>query len=183
MGGRKGEKGNRRKPTAGHSWGRRPGNAEEMKKSKKQLIIKIVLGIAGLVAVYFLGRGISHLMYGGSGDPEDQQAQTDESLPPPKAALTEEELEEFFRSAKESATASAAEKEEAESKSEESKADEESGTAEPTGEEEGGEETPETGVIDFDYLKTLNKDIYAWITVPGTVLDYPILQHPTDDSY
>ena len=153
-----------------------------MKKSKKQLIIKIVLGIAGLVAVYFLGRGISHLMYGGSSDPEDQQAQTDESLPPPKAALTEEELEEFFRSAKESATASAAEKEEAEPKSEESKADEESGTAEPTGEEEGGE-TPETGAIDFDYLKTLNKDIYAWITVPGTVIDYPILQHPTDDSY
>ena len=48
-----------------------------MKKSKKQLIVKIVLGIAGLVAVFFLGRGISHLLYGGSGEPEDLQASAD----------------------------------------------------------------------------------------------------------
>ena len=162
-----------------------------MKKSKKQLIIKIVLGIAGLVAVFFLGRGISHLKYGGSSDPEDQQAQTDESLPTPKPALTEEELEELFRNAKESAlsgetndsgTAKDALKETGDSDTAPQEKGE-SGTAEPTGEKEGGEETPETGAIDFDYLKTLNKDIYAWITVPGTVIDYPILQHPTDDSY
>lgn len=28
-----------------------------------------------------------------------------------------------------------------------------------------------------------NPDIYAWIYVPGTKVNYPVLQHPTDDSY
>ena len=50
-------------------------------------------------------------------------------------------------------------------------------------ETESEEAPPEEGAIDFEYLKTLNEDIYAWITVPGTIIDYPILQHPTDDSY
>ena len=43
------------------------------------------------------------------------------------------------------------------------------------------EAAPEGGEIDFAYLKTLNEDIYAWITVPGTVIDYHVLQHPTLD--
>lgn len=37
--------------------------------------------------------------------------------------------------------------------------------------------------IDWDELKSINSDIYAWIYVPGTNIDYPVLQHPTDDSY
>ncbi|MFI3237489.1 MAG: class B sortase [Lachnospiraceae bacterium] len=37
--------------------------------------------------------------------------------------------------------------------------------------------------IDFDELKALNEDIYAWIDIPGTEVSYPILQHPTDDWY
>lgn len=28
-----------------------------------------------------------------------------------------------------------------------------------------------------------NKDIYAWIVVPGTVIDYPVLQHPEEMDY
>lgn len=28
-----------------------------------------------------------------------------------------------------------------------------------------------------------NEDIYAWITVPGTVIDYPVLQHPEELDY
>ncbi|MCM1119046.1 MAG: class B sortase [bacterium] len=28
-----------------------------------------------------------------------------------------------------------------------------------------------------------NEDIYAWITVPGTVIDYPVLQHSSDLDY
>lgn len=35
--------------------------------------------------------------------------------------------------------------------------------------------------IDFDTLQTKNPDIYAWITVPGTDVDYPVLQK-TDDA-
>ncbi len=38
--------------------------------------------------------------------------------------------------------------------------------------------------IDFQDLQTnTNADIYAWIYVPGTQVDYPILQHLTDDTY
>ena len=133
--------------------------------------------MAGLVAVFFLGRGISHLLYGGSGEPEDLQASADENLPPPKAALTEEELEALFRSAKESATASGVGEDGVD---EEPDADQEPDEDTQT---ESEEAPPEEGAIDFEYLKTLNEDIYAWITVPGTIIDYPILQHPTDDSY
>ena len=39
-------------------------------------------------------------------------------------------------------------------------------------------------VIDFEALKKdVNKDIYSWIIVPGTVIDYPVLQHPTEMDY
>lgn len=37
--------------------------------------------------------------------------------------------------------------------------------------------------IDFEGLWEVNKDVYAWITVPGTMIDYPILQHPQDNSH
>lgn len=37
--------------------------------------------------------------------------------------------------------------------------------------------------IDFDALQEQNPDVYAWITIPNTLVDYPILQHPTDDEY
>ena len=37
--------------------------------------------------------------------------------------------------------------------------------------------------IDFASLKERNNDIYAWITIPGTKVDYPILQKPENDSY
>lgn len=37
--------------------------------------------------------------------------------------------------------------------------------------------------VNFAALWEQNEDVYAWITVPGTLVDYPILQHPTDDEY
>ena len=37
--------------------------------------------------------------------------------------------------------------------------------------------------IDWDALQQENEDIYAWIYIPGTVIDYPIVQHPTDNEY
>lgn len=39
--------------------------------------------------------------------------------------------------------------------------------------------------VDFDGLKEVNEDIYAWIKIPGTNIDYPILQNTEqpDDYY
>lgn len=38
--------------------------------------------------------------------------------------------------------------------------------------------------IDFAALQEKeNSDIYAWITIPDTQIDYPILQHPTDPNH
>ena len=37
--------------------------------------------------------------------------------------------------------------------------------------------------IDFTTLKEKYPDIYAWITIPGTRVDYPLVQHASDNSY
>ena len=54
-------------------------------------------------------------------------------------------------------------------------------TEEPE-EETDSSETPEIPV-GFEALQKRNPDAYAWITVPGTPIDYPILQDPDDNSY
>ncbi len=56
----------------------------------------------------------------------------------------------------------------------------------------GGEEsqTPESETeeplaqipIDFDELQEINPDIYAWIEIPDTNINYPILQYPGEDQ-
>ena len=37
--------------------------------------------------------------------------------------------------------------------------------------------------IDFDSLQARNPEAYAWITIPGTAIDYPVLQSETDNTY
>ena len=37
--------------------------------------------------------------------------------------------------------------------------------------------------IDFNYLKSKNDEIYAWLKVEGTNVDHPIVQSVTDDSF
>lgn len=48
-----------------------------------------------------------------------------------------------------------------------------------------GEEEEEKLVIpvDFEELWKVNPDIYAWITIPGTEVDYPVVQNEEDDSF
>lgn len=46
---------------------------------------------------------------------------------------------------------------------------------------DGFEEGKKT--IDFEALKEQNEDIYSWITVPGTVIDYPIVQRADELDY
>ena len=58
--------------------------------------------------------------------------------------------------------------------------------------DEGSEAEPETleeteveyqSPINFTELKKEYPDAYAWIHIDDTRIDYPIMQHPTDDSY
>ena len=49
--------------------------------------------------------------------------------------------------------------------------------------EEPEEKEPLDIPVDFASLQSENPDIYAWITVPGTNIDYPILQRPGDNAY
>jgi sortase B len=48
---------------------------------------------------------------------------------------------------------------------------------------EGSSVTYVTNNLDFDRIKEANSDIYAWIEVPGTDVDYPVLQSTLSDDY
>ncbi len=37
--------------------------------------------------------------------------------------------------------------------------------------------------VDFAALQAVNPHAYAWLTVPGTPVNYPIVQHPQDDLF
>ncbi len=50
-------------------------------------------------------------------------------------------------------------------------------------EESGGEGTENECPVDFQELQAVNPDIYAWITVPGTKVDYPIAQRAGDRNF
>ena len=56
---------------------------------------------------------------------------------------------------------------------------------EPETEEEpsaSGYEIPEKN-LDWEALRAQNEHIYAWIYIPDTNIDYPVLQHPTELNY
>ena len=116
--------------------------------------IILVAGIVGGVTAYKAAR---------------EQAELEATYTEPLPVMTQEEMEALYD----------------EHKSE--------GETEVTGEvtEEAVEEVPEEtddGIyegcpVDFAGMWEVNEDVYAWITVPGTVIDYPILQHATDNTY
>ena len=45
-----------------------------------------------------------------------------------------------------------------------------------------GAEIPPKNLV-WEDLQAVNPDIYAWICVPDTIIDYPVLQHPTSNEY
>lgn len=55
--------------------------------------------------------------------------------------------------------------------------------AEGVDEEQQVQETDADIPVDFIALQEVNPDVYAWISVPGTEIEYPILQHATDNTY
>ena len=46
--------------------------------------------------------------------------------------------------------------------------------------DEGGDGVP---VIDFDALKKVNEDVVGWIYIPGTNINYVVVQGKTNDTY
>ena len=107
-----------------------------------------------------------------------------------KAAMTEEEIQELFKAHKVDAAA----KDDGNSV-EDVKNDTESAAQDSSSENTEGSENLEDAEgdltsqessmspVDWEGLWEINPDVYAWITVPGTIIDYPILQHATDNTY
>lgn len=50
-------------------------------------------------------------------------------------------------------------------------------------EPEASTEAPYVSPIDFEALRKVNPDIIGWITVPGTKIDYPVVQGTDNDKY
>lgn len=49
--------------------------------------------------------------------------------------------------------------------------------------EEAGIPIPEKEIDIATLKESENEDIYGWIYIPDTKIDYPVLQHPEDDTY
>ena len=129
----------------------------------KRKILTALAEIAGLVAVFFIVSGVSKMIYRQT--EETQAFQSSEAeLQQAKSAMTEEEINELLAGMKKEDTAEASQDSVAPSEA---------------AEEQPAEEIP----VKFDELWEINPDVYAWIMIPGTDIDYPILQHPSDDAY
>ena len=125
----------------------------------KKKIISVIVGVAGLAAAYFVVSGISHIVYNRPVDnaaTESTAETTEQGTEEAKAAMTEDEINEMLAGMKATETAET---------------------------ETATEEQSEVIPVKFEELQAVNPDIYAWITVPGTVIDYPILQHASDNTY
>lgn len=85
-----------------------------------------------------------------------------------KAAMTEEEIQALYKEHKKESVVEEITEE---------------ATTEAVEEPETVMEEIVDSPIDWEGMWEINEDVYAWITVPGTVIDYPILQHATDNTY
>ena len=57
------------------------------------------------------------------------------------------------------------------------------GDDEPVTPSVGDEEVKTQVMIDFDILRGVSENIYAWVEIPETKLAYPVVQHPKNNSY
>lgn len=126
---------------------------EKKEFTMKRKIIAILAGIAGLAAVLFIVGSASKFLFREKDEAQASQTSDTESQQTETATVEEEANELLADASQDSETVSE--------------------PAEPE------EEIP----IDFEELWETNPDVYAWIVIPGTDINYPILQHPTDDSY
>ena len=103
-----------------------------------------------------------------------EKAAEEASYEPAKAVMTQEEMEALYEEHKSDSVG---------------ESNSEVVTQEEMTEVQNVEESVENSVypydcpVDFEGLWETNRDVYAWITIPGTEIDYPILQHETDNTY
>lgn len=125
----------------------------------KKKIISVIAGVAGLVAAYFVVSGISHIIYNHPAESTPAESETQSTVQgteEAKSAMTEDEINEMLAGMKATETIET---------------------------ETVVEEQSEVIPVKFEEIQAVNPDVYAWITVPGTDIDYPILQHASDNSY
>lgn len=137
---------------------------ENEQKFSQKLIHKLIVCAASLAIVAGVLGGIFLIQEKWAGEEAAQiEAEEEAAKEAAKAAMTEEEIQVLYKEHKKDAT------ETAEVETEATEAEEEA--------DEG--ESP----VDWEGMWEINPDVYAWITIPGTAIDYPILQHATDNSY
>lgn len=95
-----------------------------------------------------------------------------------KAAMTEEEIQALYKEHRKEAVAESTQLHPAQTEE-----NTEETTTEAVEESTQSEENAGDSLIDWEGMWEINEDVYAWITIPGTVIDYPILQHATDNTY
>lgn len=135
---------------------------------KNKFIRKVVVYLTSILIVGAVAGGIFAFKEA------KEQAAIEAAYTEPKPVMTQEEMEALYDAHKK--------ENETENVSEEIAEEISSETEEVTTEETGGK-VYEGCPVDFAGMWETNEDVYAWITVPGTVIDYPVLQHATDNTY
>lgn len=143
----------------------------------KNKILKIVIAISSLVLIATISMTINQSRIDKVKEqvnPTEEIESTDFAVTETQPVMTQEELEETISSYKagvEEVISTESIEEHWVVEGEEVILDQEA------------EEPAHLSSIDFTELQALNPDVYAWISVPGTEIEYPILQHATDNSY
>lgn len=147
-----------------------------MQRNKKEFsqkfLYKMLVYLVSVLVVAAIGGVLGVVQYKNKQEEAARIAAEEEAKKEKaKAALTEEEIEKLFKDHKIADVKDAAGIEEE--------------TNTETASEAKTEESAEGGneLVDWEGLWKINADVYAWISIPGTKIDYPILQHPSDNSY
>lgn len=140
---------------------------------KNKLLRKVLVYVVSIIIVAGMVGGVMAVKAA------REQAELEAAYVDPIPVMTQEEMEALYDQNKKDTAEEAVEIEETVEESTE--------VVEEENTEEVVEETTGSAYegcpVDFDGMWKVNQDVYAWITVPGTVIDYPILQHATDNTY
>ncbi len=155
---------------------------------KNKVIRKIVVSFVSVLIVSSIVGGIVAL------NEAKEQAALEASYTEAKPVMTQEEMEALYDEHKKDREAEkgnddiSLKEDVSENSISESNSLEEGALENSSLERQEKKEETEGGIdtecpVDFEGMWEINKDVYAWITIPGTVIDYPILQHETDNTY